>query len=227
MTKHTQRDYFLESEGNGWYSRNRIEKARLEEKRAHDPLLPVLRRLESPPRRVLEIGASNGWRLALLREEWPGGTFHGVDPSSRAVEDAPGGVTLSCGTADSLPYEDASFDLVIFGFCLYLCDRADLFRIAAEADRVLADGGTMAIYDFSPPQPYRNPYAHGADIYSYKMDYSALFSWNPAYRIAERHEQTHPGGKADTPDNQVGIVLLKKDMAAGWPDNPYQENPRG
>ena len=45
------------------------------------------------------------------------------------------------GTADKLPFEDQSVDILVYGFCLYLCDREDMFNIAAEANRVIKSSG--------------------------------------------------------------------------------------
>lgn len=56
-------------------------------------------------------------------------------------------LNLSVGTADGLP-DIKPVDLIIFGFCLYLCDPQDLFTIAANSDRLLVDKGVMAVYDF-------------------------------------------------------------------------------
>ena len=137
------------------------------------------------------------------------------------MAEAPPGVTLTQGTAESLPFGDSLFDLVIFGFCLYLCDRHDLFRIAAEADRVLKDHGTMALYDFCTPVPYKNSYVHVEGLNSYKMDYSRLFSWNPAYRLVSHTLIPHPGSTAMGPDHCVGVSLLHKNIDQGWPPNPY------
>ena len=46
-------------------------------------------------------------------------------------------VKLKIGTAEKLKFEDDKFDLIIFGFCLYLCDREDLIKIVDETNRVL------------------------------------------------------------------------------------------
>ncbi|MCF8495327.1 MAG: class I SAM-dependent methyltransferase [Alphaproteobacteria bacterium] len=217
----SQKTIFLNGEGDGWNARNRIVGDRLADKRKTDPVLQVLNETENPPARVLEIGAGNGWRLSILKERWPGAEFFGLDPSAQAVAEAQQGLHLQQGTAEDLPFEDKSFDLVIFGFCLYLCDRADLFKIAAEADRILRENGQLLIYDFHADPAYRNPYTHAEGLYSYKMDYSTLFSWNPAYRLIEKHVILHPGCTDETPDNRVSVSVLHKDTALGWPDNPY------
>lgn len=214
-----QKDVFIEREGDRWFDRNKIEGEKLTYKREVDPVLKILSDMDINPRRVLEIGASNGWRLAVLKEKWPDAEMHGIEPSAGAVAENYETVTIKQGTAEELPYEENSFDLVVFGFCLYLCDRADLFKIAAEADRVLADGGALVIYDFFPDSPYRNAYTHEEGMYSYKMDYSALFTWNPSYKIVHKHAQPHPGYEDDdTEDNRVAVHVLHKDTQSAWPD---------
>ena len=61
--------------------------------------------------------------------EW---TVTGIDPSQNAVERlTKEGINCLRATADNLPFDDHSFDLVIL-VCLYVCDSNDLFRIAAE-----------------------------------------------------------------------------------------------
>lgn len=76
-------------------------------------------------------------------------SISGVDPSLDAINQCKlNNIDAIVGTADSLAYKDNSFDIVIFGFCLYLCDRDDLFRISMEADRVLNKEGWLIIQDF-------------------------------------------------------------------------------
>ena len=55
---------------------------------------------------------------------------YGIEPSAQAVAAACAkGINVMQGTADVLPFDNQSFDIVIFGFCLYLCDREDLFEL--------------------------------------------------------------------------------------------------
>jgi len=119
---------------------------------------------------------------------------------------------LMQATADNIPFENNRFDLVIFGFCLYLCDRKDLFKIAYEVDRVLADGGELAILDFSPAFPYRNPYSHQPGIFSYKMAYADLFTWNPAYFPIYQHVFVSPPENMEQVDERMSVVFLSKQM---------------
>src|SRR5207253_396680 len=98
--------------------------------------------------------------------------------------------------AEQLPFDDKKFDIVIFGFCLYLCDREDLFRIASEADRVLKNPGWLLILDFYSPAPLKRDYHHRSGLFSYKMDYRTLFLWNSSYtnfshKVCHHSENTY------------------------------------
>lgn len=115
------------------------------------------------------------------------------------------------GTAEQLPYADQSFEIVIFGFCLYLCDREDLFRIACEADRVLKSPGWLLIHDFYSPTPSKHDYRHYAGLFSYKMDYRTLFTWHPAYTTYSHRVRDHAhGGWTDAAEEWVATSVLRK-----------------
>ncbi|OSO90613.1 hypothetical protein B7O87_09335 [Cylindrospermopsis raciborskii CENA303] len=80
--------------------------------------------------KLLEVGCGEGKRLEWIQKSLDI-ECHGIDPSDKAVTIAQEiGVRAVRGTADHLPYPDETFDFLVFGFCLYLCDRDDLFRIA-------------------------------------------------------------------------------------------------
>jgi SAM-dependent methyltransferase len=213
-----QRQHFLDQEGDRWFDRNRAGLRSA----AADPVLAVLSELP-PPRRLLEIGCADGWRLDHLRQR-TGAECFGIEPSAVAVGEGTRvfpGLSLSQGTADRLPFGDGNFDVVVFGFCLYLCDPSDHFRIAAEADRVLADGGWLLVYDFHPPGAWRNPYAHRPGLHSYKMDFSRMFSWHPSYQVHAVRRAERDGLPA-APDNRIAVTVLRKLLGEAFPDNPYR-----
>ena len=186
----------------------------------NDPLLAAITKSGINPASILETGCANGWRLAALSKSFSRARLAGLDPSAAAL--AAGQLLcptadLRQGTADKLPFE-AEFELVIFGFCLYLCDREDLFCIAAEADRVLSDGGVLAIMDFYTDHPVSRPYQHAADLYSYKMNYSRLFAANPAYRYISQQICWHPNDNNSNPDDRLEVSLLYKQLANAYPE---------
>ncbi|MEO0316123.1 MAG: hypothetical protein RI928_2579 [Pseudomonadota bacterium] len=214
----SQKDVFLSSEADAWYKRNLQTVAKTEF--SIDPVSLAVLGLaatfppEAQPRRLrlLEVGCGEGRRLEWLAEKLNADVF-GVEPSSLAVERArTRGVAAQRGTADDLPFEDATFDVLIFGFCLYLCDRQDLFRIAQEANRVLKPDSWLVINDFFAPHPIKREYHHKPGVYSYKMDYRQLFSWHPAYTCLS-HKVTCHGRNEFTDDAQEWVatsVMRKK-----------------
>lgn len=223
MKNNNQKQVFLNSEGDEWFSRNIEErKSQLE----NDRLLRTIRFVELSPTKILEIGCSNGSRINLLKDEL-GAECYGIDPSTKAIEDGKkqfSEITLQVGTADSLPFEDNSFDTIIFGFCLYLCDRNDLFKIAFEADRCLIEGGTMIIKDFYPKFPYKNSYLHKEGIFSYKMNYSKMFTWNPYYAEVANIVYGNSSLKyTDIEDEKEAIVILRKVHKNSYPLDPFKE----
>lgn len=209
-----QREAFLDGEGDRYFERNELALERCHERAMFnldgDPVLRALQAIQ--PRRLLEIGCATGWRLDIARRAWKTQGY-GTDPSASAITHGRNrypGTTLSAGTADRILFSDAFFDCVVFGFCLYLCDRADLFRIAAEADRVLADGGYLVVYDFCPPESYSRPYAHRQGVLSYKMDHSRLWSWHPAYSLWCHDVTAHEGASPEDPDERLAVTVLRK-----------------
>ena len=132
---------------------------------------------------ILEIGAGNGLPLSYLADKLEAQAF-GIEPSKKAVQNweknktkINGGenTNLIIGISNNLPFEESKFDLVIFGFCLYLVDRNNLFQSIAVADRVLKDNGFLAIVDFDVSKPYKNKYEHKIGLSSYKNNYANIF----------------------------------------------------
>lgn len=115
------------------------------------------------------------------------------------------------GTADQLPWADSSLDVVVFGFCLYLCDREDLFRISAEAHRVLKDQGWLIILDFYAKASYSNPYTHFEGLKSFKTDYAAMFLWHEWYTLFS-HKIFGNGNGSFTDDKNewVSVSVIRK-----------------
>lgn len=127
-----------------------------------------------------------------------------------------------------MPYKNDFFDNIIIGFCLYLCDRSKLFKIAFEVDRVLKNNGNLFIRDFNPNFAYKNEYSHCKEIYSYKMNYKNMFTWNPVYTLVH-HESFAPGGGKynNNPDERIAIDVLRKSADYAYPSEPYRRRPVG
>lgn len=214
-----QRDVFLKSEGDAWFKRNSGQTGTRYDPEADSlraeilALSPETASKTGEKTRILEIGCGDGSRLAWLQKNR---AFHcyGVEPSEKAVAVArKRGIVAHQGTAEHLPFDDRSMDIVVFGFCLYLCDRQDLFRIACEADRVLNDPGWLLIVDFYADAPSKREYHHRAGLFSHKMDYTTLFKWHPGYavyshRLYHHSKRTH----TDDPQEWVALSVLRKNL---------------
>lgn len=215
-----QKEIFLSSEGDAWYQRNN----QFINQKEDDCIIDSIRELNLSPKNILEIGCSNGHRLNKLNQKYNSNCF-GIDPSLEAINEGAklfDNISLAQGTADSLKFTDNKFDLVIIGFCLYLCDRNDLFKIASEVDRVLSNKGFVVILDFESPFPYKNNYKYVDGVFSYKMDYSSMFIWNPDYfLIYKKILDGETLSSLYNPDERVALNVLCKNVNFGYPNNPF------
>ncbi len=193
MSNNIQKEYFVQEGGDEWYARSchSIQKT----KPTFNYLFDCINNLPFAINNFLEVGCSSGEKIKQVQSKFKCSCY-GIDPSKEAIA---GGrklvndkIHLQVGTAESLPFEDNFFDVVCFGFCLYLCDRNLLFRIAQEADRVLREGGAIIIVDFDSRIPLRNSFHHtGEAIWSYKMEYEKMFTWHPQYILSEKRSYSY------------------------------------
>lgn len=218
--KNKQKDIFSSSEGDAWFNRNH-EALSHHNYNDGDPIIQAVdqcllnRELSHDEEKtLLEVGCGEGKRLTWLQQN-RNLKCSGIEPSTLAIETASSyGVQVFKGTADSLPFAENQFDFVVFGFCLYLCDREDLFKIAYEADRVIKNTGWMIIHDFYSHEPIERPYHHHAGIQSFKMDYRRLWDWNPVYTCFS-HQLRHHSQPTFTDDKSEWIAtsILRKKLS--------------
>ncbi len=185
---------FYHEEGSAWLERNK-DKLTGED----DPVMEAIIQSKIKPRSVLEIGCSNGWRLKLLEKKFKCMTT-GVEPAPMTTGN------IMRGLAHELPINQLTFDLVIYGWSLYLCDREDLFRIAAEGDRVLQEDGYLLVYDFHSETPFKRKYKHKDGVFSYHMDHAKIWLANPTYSLYRRYMH-----------DETSVTILRKNTEKAWP----------
>jgi ubiquinone/menaquinone biosynthesis C-methylase UbiE len=210
-----QSNIFLESEGDGYFQRNKtVLGLRTTDT---DTIKRALAAYKGAIKHICEIGCGDGVKLNNLCDYF-GASGSGVDPSSLAVKagnDAYKNVRLKVSTAANLPFNDSEFDLVYFGFCLYLVDRVDIYKAVSEADRVLKNGGFLAIFDFEPAIRHKKTYHHKAGIFSYKNSYANFFTSGGHYYLVAKDSFSHQGTHFHTDsDERVSISILYKEIDA-------------
>ena len=168
-----QSDAFMQGEALAWHERNK------DKDRSDDPVLKAIATLPvSADMRVLEIGCGDGWRLEEIRRLY-GCRITGIDPLAYAPGFDSRGF-ISYGTAEDPKLPGEQCEIIVLGFCLYLVDREDLFRVVANVDRMLKDGGYLVIHDFDDGV-YRRPYKHKEGLFSYHDFYPGYWLSSPAY----------------------------------------------
>jgi len=214
-----QSEVFAESEGDRWFERNCVH---LEEcDVARDLPLRMMELYQIKPESVLEVGASNGCRLAAIGQRYSARTV-AVEPSMAAIRDGRQrfeSVRFVRATADRIDL-DETFDLIIVHFVLHWVDRSRLFQTFAELDRLLADGGHLIIGDFDPDRPLRVGYHHLPDgqVFTYKQNYAASFLASGLYRQVGVLSADHADQRlvADVTSNERIAVWLLQKRSAGF-----------
>lgn len=214
----SQTDVFVAGEADGWYERNKQGIANKHSFYDIDALCRTLESFKSEIRSVLEIGCGNGAKLRQLCSFFQC-AGSGIDPSPQAVADgnrmfaATEQLQLQVSTADKLPFSGHCFDLVYFGFCLYLVGRDELLQAIAEADRALKSGGFLAITDFDPPQRHKRPYHHKEGVFSYKQSYADLFLASGRYYLVAKCSFSHQDNHFTRDgDERVSLTVLHKEL---------------
>jgi ubiquinone/menaquinone biosynthesis C-methylase UbiE len=214
----SQSQIFQNSEGNAWYIRNPKSNQIAGNEQVLDFIYSTLDPFRDQVSTILEIGCGGGAKLEALSKHFQASGF-GIDPSAVAIKDATkrcstGGSSLNfqTGLATNLPYDDGQFDLVFFGFCLYLVPPQEIFRAVTEADRVLRNGGFLAILDFDYGSLKVNPYKHASGVFSFKNNYSELFTSSNYYHLVSKWSFNHFSKSfSSDKDERIAIEVLFKE----------------
>lgn len=142
------------------------------------------------PGRALSVGCGSGLFERILHDQFGIDIRFGVEPAGGMADiAAKRGMDVRHGTAEALPFEDASFDTVLLnGTPSYI---GDLRRAFAEAHRVLREGGRIVVADVPAESSYGTLYRLAALVGSwedpsmkaiapavpYPMEFAAAANW--------------------------------------------------
>ncbi len=124
-------------------------------------LIRLLRRDRVNPlgdKKILEVGCGTGWPLrGFMKYGARPENLHGIDLLPNAIEEAKRispDVDFRCGNAESLPFEDESFDIVT-QFAMFTSILEDRMKrnTAKELLRVLKPQGLILWYDYFVGKP--------------------------------------------------------------------------
>ncbi len=125
----------------------------------------------TPGARVLDLGSGSGTdSFAAAHLVGPTGQVTGIDMTDeqRAKADRLRGdathIRFVDGRLEDLPFDDGAFDVVISNGVVNLCP--DKARVFAEAARVLAPGGRLAVADIVATRPLPETVTCNADLWS-------------------------------------------------------------
>lgn len=119
--------------------------------------------------RILDLGCGTGWLLRHLQQQWPAEQM----PSMIALDLSEGMLQAAgtessplriCADASSLPFANASIDLLLSNFALHWCD--DPAQVLAEMHRVsTTDGRAFCVIPVAGSLGARGEQAgHGASL---------------------------------------------------------------
>jgi len=96
--------------------------------------------------KVLDVGAGTGVLCEFAHACRDDLVYSAVDPFEGMLKYAKPFVQTHIGTAEDLPFEDHSFDVLMMGEALH--HFRDVDKALDECVRVLKEGGKLFIYDF-------------------------------------------------------------------------------
>src|SRR5438874_2419417 len=125
---------FLKSEADNYFRRNEAVFTDPDTVSADMPLQLLNRNAGIRPRKVLEIGCANGFRLGAIHQRF-GAECVGIEPSAQAIdcgERLYPFIEFKRALASDIPISQRQFDLVIVHFVLHWVDREELMQAVSE-----------------------------------------------------------------------------------------------
>lgn len=109
------------------------------------------------PRRIMDFGAGRGNCVPHLQEAFPDAALTALDVSSRSLTyceaRAIRPIEAVCYDGQTLPFENASFDLVFTACVFHHIPAEDHIRLLSEIRRTLSPKGRFMLFEHNPWNP--------------------------------------------------------------------------
>ena len=174
------KNIWSEYEGDNWFLRN---KKKLGKKQ--DNILVLLDLYKVRPKKILDIGCANGYRLAALHKKFKFEAY-GVEPSQKAIKNGKAKwpfIKFIKARAENFKTENR-FDLIIVNFLFHWIFRKNLLEAIANIDKHLKQNGFLIIGDFRTESFLKRKYHHlpNKNMFTYKQPYEQIFVKSGFYR---------------------------------------------
>lgn len=115
-----------------------------------DRLFERLEIIKIAPTEVLDLGAGTGYCTNKLSQLYPAAKIFAVDPAEKMLSkiNAADNVKTLCASAEKLPLEDNSVDLVFSNMMIHW--STDVAQVFKEIQRVLRPGGVLLFTTLGP-----------------------------------------------------------------------------
>ena len=216
--KRNQENIFIEKECDAWFDRN--SSTIVEPVTANHNVVKALEFVDLPKScNFIDIGGGVGAVSAAilkLHPEWSGTV---LEPSKKALNHGkktfPEINFISGSITQKKDMPNHVYDLVIISMVLTWIDRSLLTQAIANIDNLVKPDGMIIINDFFTPYPRANKYHHAEGVFTFKQDYSLIFSSTNLYNELFRKQGpvSHTiYDKNDPYDLWLMTSVLKKDL---------------
>ena len=156
----------------------RNRKGRIEVASKSHPIVIGVRKIRNRPKKILEIGCSTGFILERIRQLTNAHCF-GLDTSAMAIKEGKKifpKLRLFHGEFSSHKLNKKKYDLIIFGFFLFMVPPKDVFELFSKAHNSLKENGHIIIYDFeSKKKLIKKNYKYSKFVKVHKWDFKKFF----------------------------------------------------
>ena len=204
----------LKKEANNYFKRNikKLSSQNLD----NNFTLEGLKTSRINPKKILEIGCFNGYRLEQLRQHYSINNKEvdcfGIDLSKLAIKDGkkrfPEIKLFELSSMNSINMKH-QFDLIICDF-LYLLDRELIFEQFDLIYKSLNKDGYLLISDFDPMFPHFNINNNKKNFYSFKVDYSSFLISSYLFKKIYFKNWTSVDKNSKHLDKNLSIAIYKK-----------------